>query len=143
MAHARTVRSAYTLAEVLAALVLMGVVVVVALQGMKVASRAGLMGERKVAAARVAERVINELLVTDQLSRGASSGTYSEGGESYPWKLSTQTWSQDSMTLVTITVSFTVQGEDFDVSLSTLYDATASSSSSSTTTTSSSTGETE
>lgn len=138
MRTARQSCNAYTLAEVLAALVLMGIVVVVALQGMKVSSRAGLLGQRKVAATRIAERVLDELIVTDQLSQSAASGTVTEGDTSYPWTMQTETWTQDSMTLVTVHVTFTLQGESHDVSLSTLYDPSSSDTSTSSSSSSSS-----
>ena len=50
-------RAAFTLAEVLAALLFMAIVIPVALEGLRIASLAGQVGERKAAAARVAERV--------------------------------------------------------------------------------------
>ena len=50
----RRSRRAFTLIEVLAALLLMAIVIPVAMQGMSIASRAGLLGQRKAAAMRVA-----------------------------------------------------------------------------------------
>ena len=52
--------SGFTLAEVLAALVFMAIVIPVALSGLSVASRAGEVSVRKAEAALVAERVLNE-----------------------------------------------------------------------------------
>ena len=53
---------AFTLAEVLAALVFMAIVIPVAMQGLHIAGRAGAVAERKREAVRVAERVLNENL---------------------------------------------------------------------------------
>jgi prepilin-type N-terminal cleavage/methylation domain-containing protein len=118
-------RRGFTLVEVLAALLFMAIIIPVAMHGMSVASRAGILGQRKVAAMRVAERVLDEMLVTGQINSGSSNGTTVEGDTSYPWTLSSQTWSEDSLTELTVTVSFELQGNTYDVSVSTLYDPTA------------------
>jgi type II secretory pathway pseudopilin PulG len=117
----------FTLAEVLAALLFMAIVIPVAMHGMSVASRAGILGQRKAAAARVAERLLDEMLVTGELSAGATSGTTTDGETSYPWSMTSQSWSEDSLTEVTVTVSFTVQGNSYDVSVTTVYDPAAAS----------------
>lgn len=129
-------RSAFTLAEVLAALALMAIIIPVAMHGVQIASRAGILGERKTIAMRVAERVLNEQLVTGNLLQTTSSGSIVEEGATYPWTLKSETWSEDAMSVATVQVTFTVQGNDYSVSASTLYDPTLSSSGSSTTTTS-------
>lgn len=115
----------FTLVEVLAALLFMAIVIPVAMHGMSVASRAGILGQRKAAAMRVAERVMDEMLVTGQLNQASATGTIAEGDTSYPWSLTSDSWSEDSLTEVTVRVSFDVQGNTYDVSLSTLYDPTA------------------
>jgi type II secretion system protein I len=118
-------RRAFTLIEVLAALLLMAIVIPVAMQGMSIASRAGLLGQRKAAAMRVAERMINELIVTGEMNQTSSSGTVVDGDTSYPWTMQSEPWTEDSMTHVTVKVTFSLQGNSYDVSASTLYDATA------------------
>src|SRR6266567_846947 len=65
-------QAAFTLAEVLAALLFMAIVIPVALEGMHVASRAGSVAVRKREAARVAERILNESLVTTNWNNGGS-----------------------------------------------------------------------
>ena len=115
----------FTLVEVLAALVLIAIVVPVAMQGMSVASRAGLMGQRKAAAMRVAERVLNELVVSGEAQQSSSSGSVAEGDATYPWTLESATWTEDAMTLLTVTVTYTVQGDSFTVNATTLIDPLA------------------
>jgi prepilin-type N-terminal cleavage/methylation domain-containing protein len=122
--RSRRHRRAFTLIEVLAALLLMAIVIPVAMQGMSTASRAGLLGQRKAAAMRVAERMLNELLVTGEMDQSSSSGTVIEGDTSYPWAMESEPWSEDPMTQVTVRVTFSLQGSEFEVSASTLYDAT-------------------
>ncbi len=131
----RGARRGFTLVEVLASLLLMAIVVPVAMEGMSIASRAGLMGQRKAAAMRVAERVMNELMLTGQLDQNSMSGSVDEGDTSYPWTMQSETWPEDAMTVMTVKVTFTVQGNTYDVSASTLFDPLATTAGVTTTTT--------
>lgn len=113
----------FTLIEVLAALLLMAIVIPVAMQATSIASRAGMMGQRKAAAMRIADRMLNELIVTGEAKQStSSSGTVAEGDASYTWTLQSTTWSEDAMTQLTVSVSFSVQGATHTVSASTLID---------------------
>jgi prepilin-type N-terminal cleavage/methylation domain-containing protein len=119
---ARRARSGFTLAEVLAALAFMAIVIPVAVEGLRVANLAGQVGQRKAVAARVAERVLNEWIVTGQSQTARQSGTVREGVVDYAWSIRTQPWNQDTMRLVTVSVVYQTQGQDYDVNLSTLLD---------------------
>lgn len=122
---AKRAHAGFTLAEVLAALLFMAIVIPVAVQGLRIASRAGSVSERKAVGARLAERKLNELLVTGQWESAAQRGTVQEGLQSYTWQLQSEPWSEDgTMRLLTLHVSVPVQGQDYDVHLSTLVDAT-------------------
>ena len=116
----RNAASAFTLAEVLAALLFMAIVIPVAMQGLRISSRAGELADRKREAARVAERVLNESIVTTNWNKSATSGTVQEGDREYRWSLRTESWSQSTMQLLSVEVVFPVQGEDHTVQLSTL-----------------------
>jgi type II secretory pathway pseudopilin PulG len=111
---------AFTLAEVLAALLFMAIVIPVALQGMRVAGRAGELAERKREAARVAEKVLNESIVTTNWNKSALSGTIMEAEREYKWQLRSESWSQTDMRLLSVQVEFPVQGEAYSVQMSTL-----------------------
>jgi len=118
-------RGGFTLAEVLAALVFMAIVIPVTLQGLQVASRAGSVAERKAVAARLAERKLNELIVTGQWQSSAVKGTMQEGWQTYNWTLESESWAEDGvMRVLTVRVTVPVQGQDYDVRISTLVDAT-------------------
>jgi hypothetical protein len=117
-------RAAFTLAEVLAALVFMAIVIPVAVEALRVANRAGQVGLRKSNATRVGERVLNELVVSGQL-QGGRSGVTREGDLEYKWNVRTESWSEDAMALVTVQIFFPVQGLDYDVRLSTLVTNTS------------------
>lgn len=116
----RSSRRAFTLVEVLAALLLMAIIIPVAMEGMSVASRAGVLGQRKAAAMRVAERMLNELIVEGETQNASASGSVLDGDTTYPWTMRSENWTEDSMMHLTVTVTFTVQGSQYDVSASTL-----------------------
>ena len=112
---------AFTLAEVLAAMLFLAIVIPAAIEAMHIASLAGEVGARKGSAARIADRVLNESLVMTNWNTGKQSGTVTEGGRELNWTLSSQAWSQDSaMQMVTAEVKFTAQGKDYSVKLETL-----------------------
>jgi type II secretory pathway pseudopilin PulG len=120
-------RRAFTLAEVLAAMMFMAIVIPVAMQGLRIASLAGEVGQRKIVAARIGNKIMNELKVTGQLQNTSQSGVVKEGALQYNWSVRSEAWTEDStspMTLVTLTVAYTAQGKPYDVRLSTLLPRT-------------------
>ena len=119
---ARTTCRAFTLVEVLAALAFMAIVIPVAVDGLRVASLAGQVGERKATASRIAERIMNELLVTGQYRSATQKGVIREDAREYEWSMRSEPWPLGAMRLVTVEVIFPVQGRDYDVRLSTLAD---------------------
>lgn len=116
----RNAASAFTLAEVLAALMFMAIVIPVAVQGLQISGRAGALAERKREAVRVAERVLNESIVTTNWNKSSLSGTVMEADREYRWTLRTESWSESAMQLLSVEVTFPVQGEDHTVQLNTL-----------------------
>ena len=112
----------FTLAEVLAALVFMAIVIPVAVHGLQIASRAGTVAQRKAVAARVAERVLNEITVTRQFTQAQQRGTVQEGPYEFRYTTRIEPWDQDTMRLVTVEVVFAVRGQDCLVRLNTLMD---------------------
>jgi type II secretory pathway pseudopilin PulG len=109
----------FTLAEVLAALLFLAIVIPAAVEALHVASLAGEVAARKGQAARVADRILSESLVTTNWSQ-TQNGTVTEGAEEFRWKLTSQNWPRDLMQLVTTEVAFTAQGHDYSVKMSTL-----------------------
>ncbi len=120
---AKRARSGFTLAEVLAAMLFLVIVIPVTVQGLHVASMAGEVGQRKMAAARIGNKVLNELKVTGQLQSSSQKGAVQDRGLTYTWTVSNQPWTEDTlsqMTVATVTVTYMVQGKSFQVNLSTL-----------------------
>ena len=119
----RPYQTGFTLAEVLAAMLFLAIVIPAAVEALHVASLAGEVAARKGAAARVADRVLNENIVTTNLSGGTQSGTVSEGALDFRWTLTRANWPADAMQLLTAEVKFTAQGKDYSVKFSTLADS--------------------
>jgi type II secretory pathway pseudopilin PulG len=125
----RTTRAtaAFTLAEVLAALLFMGIVVPVAIEGLHVASLAGTVAERKAEAARVAQRILHESLITTNWVQTVQTGTATEGWRQFRWTLHNDPWNEDPnqnvMRQLSVEVVFAAQGRDYSVRMSTLVDS--------------------
>jgi type II secretory pathway pseudopilin PulG len=116
----------FTLAEVLAALLFMAIIVPVAMHGVTVASRVGTLGQRKSNAMRIAERILDEQLVNGGAANGGASGTYIEGDVSYPWTMRLDPWIEDgSLSVASVHVTFDLQGNTYEVVINTLYDPNA------------------
>jgi type II secretory pathway pseudopilin PulG len=115
---------AFTLAEALAALAFLAIVIPVAVQGLSIASQAGEVAQRKSLAARVAERMINELVVTRQWQSATGGGTVQEGPFAFQWKARTEAWVKDPLKLLTVDVAYTARGQQYTVRVSTLVDTT-------------------
>jgi type II secretory pathway pseudopilin PulG len=112
--------AAFTLAEVLAAMLFLAIVIPAAVEALHVSSLAGEVAVRKGAAARIADRVLNESLVMTNWSSGQKNGTVTEGTLDFRWTLTSQSWPSDAMQLLTVEVKYLAQGKDYSVKLSTL-----------------------
>ncbi|HLH57048.1 MAG TPA: hypothetical protein VKY92_25940 [Verrucomicrobiae bacterium] len=123
----RTKGAGFTLAEVLAALLFMAIVVPVAMEGLHLASLAGAVAQRKGEAARIAQRVLNESLITTNWSQSLQSGTTIEGQREFRWTLRSDPWTQDPaqnmLRQLSVEVLFTAQNRQYSVKLTTLVDS--------------------
>src|SRR5437660_8009893 len=88
----RTKETAFTLAEVLAALVFMAILIPVALEGLSIASRAGEVAVRKSEAALLAERILNESVVTTNWNSAVQNGTLRQGVREFRYSLRNEPW---------------------------------------------------
>src|SRR5690242_5523670 len=83
--------AAFTLAEVLAALLFMAIVVPVAIEGLHIASLGGAVAAAKGPAARIAQQVLNDSLVTTNWTQ-TLQGTTTEGQRNFRWTLNSDSW---------------------------------------------------
>jgi type II secretory pathway pseudopilin PulG len=127
MKFARNSNKAFTLAEVLASLVFLAILIPVALEGLNVASRAGEAAARKSEAALAAESILNATVVTTNWNQTVQSGVVKQGLREFRYTLRNEPWNQDpaanTMRQLTAEVSYSVQGIPHSVRLSTLVDS--------------------
>jgi len=112
----------FTLAEVLAALLFIAIVIPVAVHGLQIASRAGEVAQRKASAARIAERVVNEITATHQFTTANQRGNAQENGTDFQYTTKIENWDQNLLRQLSVQVSFAVQGQTYFVRLATLVD---------------------
>ncbi len=98
----------------------LAIVIPAAVEALHVASLAGDVAARKGVAARLADRVLNESLVTTNWNTGTQSGTVTEAALELHWTLTSQNWPVDAIQLLTVEVKYPAQGRDYSLKLSTL-----------------------
>ena len=122
----RRIQSAFTFAEVLAAMLFMALVIPVAMKGVQLANRAGVVAVRKGIAVHLADQYLTELILTGNWRSLSPSGNFGREWNGYRWELRQESWREDSaMRQVTLDVYYMVQMQEYNVRLSTLaWDAT-------------------
>ncbi|HYE19584.1 MAG TPA: prepilin-type N-terminal cleavage/methylation domain-containing protein [Tepidisphaeraceae bacterium] len=115
----------FTLMEVLAALLLIGLVLPVALDGIGRCVDAGSAAKRRAEAATLAEAKLNEVLVTATPNLATGSGEFGVEWPGYKWDV--QSVSTDfNLYEITVTVTWAERGGEKSLRLSTLmHDAAA------------------
>lgn len=135
-------RAAFTLAEILAALVFLAVLLPAVFEGVTYATRAAEIAERQAVATELAQTKLAELTLDDTWTSADSSGDFGADWPGYRWQSTQTSWDNDSaMTVLSVQAYFPIRGREQSVTLSTLVSAstsalttsTASSSSSSST----------
>jgi type II secretory pathway pseudopilin PulG len=136
--------AAFTLAEVLVALGFIAIITPVVVEGLKLASVAGEVSQRKALAMRVAERVLNETIVTGQWNSAGQSITEQAGSIPLRYTIRNEPWAAlgnltavstangvnqnfvngNNLHLLSVDVSFPAQGQTYTVHLSTVVDIT-------------------
>ena len=107
----------FTLAEVLAAMLFVAILIPAVVRGLTLANRAAVVAERSDTAVHLAEKRLNELLLNDEWVSAGTSGDFGEAYPLYRWELLRGTWREDDMNELTLRVLFPVQGRDYDVVL--------------------------
>ena len=116
-------RKGFTLIEVLAALLFLGILIPAVLRGISIASRASEAAERGNVAGQLAENQLEQVILDGTWSTGAGRGDFGADWPLYRWELTSSTWDQDTMTQLTMKVYFKVQGREQSVQLTTLASA--------------------
>ena len=117
-------QTGFTLAEVLAAMFFMAIVLPVAMEGLRIASRAGSVAGRKGVAVQLADSKLNELIVMGQWRNTGQGGAFGQQWPGYRWTMKNEPWSEGAMRLITVEVAYPAQNRDYSVQLSTLMQNT-------------------
>ncbi len=119
-ASLRQSQCAFTFVEILAAMLFMGIVIPVAVKGLLLANTVGERATRKRTAGELADRVLNEALITETWRDGDQEGDFGEDFPGFHWRLTSEGWSEDTMRLVTVEITYAVQAHEFTERLGTL-----------------------
>jgi type II secretory pathway pseudopilin PulG len=110
-----------TLVEVLATIVMMGIVLPAAMEGVSVAMQASDTARQRSEASALAEAKLAELIATGDWQFGALSGEFGEAWPEYRWGAMAQDWTTDStLKEVSVSVRWTRRGQERQVLLTTL-----------------------
>ena len=96
----------------------------VAVYGIRMASDAGTVAQRKITASQLGEAMLSELAATDQWRNGTPSGNFPEPWDAYEWNLSSEAWHEVGMTELLLEVKFIVRQREIYVYLTTLVPET-------------------
>ena len=116
-------RAGFTLVEVLAAMLLVGIVLPAVMKGITLSQAAGSDARRRTEAAGLAEGKLAELISTDAWQDGDSSGAFPDAPE-YRWEFVAGPWADDtsgaSIQQLQLRVIWTARSREDSVTLSTL-----------------------
>lgn len=98
----------------------MAIVIPTSIQGLRIASRAGVVAYRKGVAVQLADSLLNELVVTEMWQSTGQGGVFEDQREDYRWRAWNESWGVGTMRQVSIEVSYEVQNLEYYVRLSTL-----------------------
>ena len=114
-------RRGVTLVEVLATIVMMGIVLPAAMEGVSVAMQAADTARQRSEASALAEAKLGELVATGDWQFGALSGEFGEAWPEYRWGAMAQDWATDStLKEISVSVRWTRRGQERQVVLTTL-----------------------
>jgi len=121
----RAAEGGFTLAELLAAMLFLAILVPAVVEGLSLGNRAAVAAERRSIALQLAERQLGSMLVDNAWSSANARGDFGTDWPGYRWELKRGSWAKDDMTELTLAVLFDVQGWEYSVQLTTLVDDSA------------------
>ncbi len=121
----KTRHSGFTLMEILAALLLVGLVLPAAMKGVSVVTVLASDSARRYEALDLAETKLAEVLLQEDWQSGSASGTFDEEQyEDYNWTLEVSDWITAGIKEVNVAVTWQQRNRTRDITLTTLvYDS--------------------
>jgi prepilin-type N-terminal cleavage/methylation domain-containing protein len=120
-AGVRPARRGFTFIELLVTVVLIGIIMPVAMRCISVCTQVGGQARREMEAASLAKTKLTELIVTGDWESGKQQGQFEEDDwAGYTWAETVTNWTDTSVKLVEVTVSWQSRGRQRGVTVSTL-----------------------
>lgn len=110
----------FTLVEILAALLLIGLILPVAMQGVSLASMLASDSSRKYEALDLAETKLAEILLQQDWQSGSGSGKFEDGYDRYRWEMDVSGWTMTGLKQVHLKVYWQQRNRQRNIILSTL-----------------------
>ena len=111
-----------TLVEVLAAMVLLGIVLPVAMHGISLATSVSDAARHKAEAAVLAQSKLSELVATRSWQTSERHGDFGEDHPDYEWSVELSNWDRSTLQQLDVHVLWTSRGQEQAVTVSTLVD---------------------
>ena len=113
-------RSGFTMAEVLAAMLFLSILIPVVVEGLSLAGRGGTTASREAMALQLADNQLTELVADGSWVGGNPEGDFGDDWPGYQWSLDQGPSAVSDLVELTLHVDYAVQGRTQRVSLSTL-----------------------
>jgi prepilin-type N-terminal cleavage/methylation domain-containing protein len=110
----------FTFIELLATMVLIGLIMPVAMQSIGLCTRVAGLARKQVEAASLAKMKLTELIVTRDWENGNQKGDFGSDWPGYQWKAVITNWTDTLVRQLDLTVSWQSMGQERDVTFSTL-----------------------
>ncbi len=115
--HGRT--GGFTFVELLATIVLLGIIMPVAMQTIGLCTRLAGQSRQRMEAVSLASVKLTELIASGDWESGARSGDF-EDWPDYRWTVDVSNWTESTVRQLDVTVSWEAQGRPRELILSTL-----------------------
>jgi len=110
----------FTFAELLATVVLIGIIMPVAMQTIALCTRLAGLSRKETEAASLACTRLTELTTSDEWQSSGKAGDFGSDWPGYRWTAEVSNWTDSVVSQVDVTVHWQSQGLDRSVTLSTL-----------------------
>lgn len=110
----------FTFAELLATVVLIGIIMPVAMQTIALCTRLAGLSRKETEAASLARTRLTELTTSDEWQSSGKAGDFGSDWPGYRWTADVSNWTDAVVSQVDVTVHWQSQGLDRSVTLSTL-----------------------
>ena len=110
----------FTFIELLATIVLIGIIMPVAMRSIGLCTRLGGQSRRKIEAASLAQTKLTELTSSQDWQTGEKRGDFGTDWPGYQWTLAVSNWTDSVVNQLDLTVTWQSQGQQRSLTFSTL-----------------------